>query len=202
VVNYRPPSWTRSTASTRRATTSWREDPCRPESSPHGTYYESNPVSADMVLSDTSAWMFDGVGVKDGDRWATLVGNEYDRVTPEVPTPPSIQVLAHSPVVCRKRATFADMTYYTTESGAGVFSSGSIWFERRLFPDGSGRDAQLIAMVTNILHVFAAGPAGRSHPSVPNLDRFGIRPGYVGRVGPDSEDTPASSRTGSAAARR
>jgi hypothetical protein len=138
--------------------------------------------------------MFDGVGARNGDRWAHLVGNEYDRVTPEVPTPANIQVLAHSPVVCRGRHSFSDMTYYTTDRGAAVFSSGSIWFERHLFPGSPLAVPPAIAMVTNMLHEFAAGPAGHTHPAEPNLERFGIRLGYQATLPPES-DSAASAQT-------
>ncbi len=78
------------------------------------------------------------------------------------------------------KKSFADMTYYTAASGAGVFASGSIWFERHLFPGSAGADdEQMGAMVTNILRTFAQGPAGRDHPSTNNLAILGIRRGYV-----------------------
>ncbi len=166
-----------------RATTSWREAPdAEPESSLTGTYYESNPVDAPMVVVAADAWMFEGTGVQDGDSWPHVVGNEYDRVTLEVPTPPTIEVLAHSPVTVRGRRSYADMTYYTAPSGAGVLSAGSIWFERQVQPGGTGYRAQIIAMVTNVLHAFAAGPVGLAHPSRPNLAELGITPGYLAPV--------------------
>lgn len=184
VVNYRDASADPLTGKDdARVTTSWREPPAAdPESSLIGTYYESNPVDASMVVVDAGAWMFEGTGIRDGDSWPHVVGNEYDRVTPEVPTPPTIQVLAHSPLVIKGRNSFSDMTYYTVDSGAAVFSSGSIWFERQIQPGGTGYKAQMIAMTTNILKAFAAGPAGRVHPSQPNLDRLGITSGYISGI--------------------
>lgn len=164
----------------RVVTTSWREGPYPdPESSFTGVFYESNPVAADMVIADAGAWMFEGTGVTNGTVWPQVIGNEYDRVTPEVPTPETIQVLAHSPLRCRGHDTYADMTYYTTPAGAGVFSSGSIWFERHLAPPGNSFNPQIIRMVTNMLDVFAKGPAGLVHPAVTNLGVLGIRPGYL-----------------------
>jgi hypothetical protein len=164
----------------KRVTTSWREAPAaNPESSLIGTFYESNPVDADMVVVAADAWMFKGTGIENGDSWPHVVGNEYDRVTPEMPTPKTIQVLAHSPVVIKGRRSFADMTYYTADSGAGVFSSGSIWFERQVQPGGTGYKGQIAAMVSNILKAFAEGPAGKAHPSRPNLEQLGITPGYI-----------------------
>jgi hypothetical protein len=179
-----------------RVTTSWREAPAaRPESWITGTYYESNPVKADMVIVDADAWMFAGTGVSNGDRWVDVVGNEYDRVTPEVPTPPTIEVLAHSPVKVRGKSSFADMTYYTTDSGAGVFSAGSIWFERHVAPGGKGTDAQIAGMVTNVLQAFAVGPAGLTHPARPNLEALGIRKGYLAHIEPEAEGHPVPAPT-------
>ncbi len=180
-VNYRDPKLDPMTGKDdKRVTTSWREGPYPyPESSFTGTFYESNPVSADMVIADADAWMFQGTGLRNGDKWPSLVGNEYDRVTLEVPTPSNIQVLAHSPLVCRDHFTFADMTYYTHYSGAGVFSTGSIWFERHLAPPGNGYNRQIIKLVTNILDVFTKGPAGKTHPAKSNLQALGIHAGYL-----------------------
>jgi hypothetical protein len=164
-----------------RVTTSWREAPNpNPESSIVGNFYESNPVDADMIIVHPSHWMFEGTDVRMNQAWTRLVGNEYDRVMLEFPTPENIEVLAHSPLVCKGRASFHDMTYYTADSGAGVFASGSIWFERRLFPGSSGADDEQIgAMVTNILRTFAQGPAGVDHPSSSNLADLGIEAGYL-----------------------
>jgi hypothetical protein len=112
--------------------------------------------------------------------WTGIVGNEYDRVMLEFPTPDNIEVLAHSPVVCKGKRSFADMTYYTAPSGAGVLATGTIWFERHLFPGTHGPDAeQMRIMMTNVLRTFAQGPAGLDHPSANNLAILGIERGYV-----------------------
>lgn len=167
-----------------RVTTSWREAPAaRPESSLTGTYYESNEpgLSYPMVIVEPDAWMFAGTGVTDGHEWPDTVREEYDRVTSSAPTPRRIQVLAHSPVVCQGKRSYADMTYYTAPSGAGVFSAGTLLFEPRLGPlaemddlSDAEPDMQLRRMMANILTEFAQGPAGRRHPAQPNLDRLGI----------------------------
>ncbi len=164
-----------------RVTTSWREAPkANPESSIIGNYYDSNPVDADMVVVHPDHWMFAGADVERQQVWKRFVGNEFDRVTLEVPTPDNIEVLAHSPVVCNGRKSYADMTYYTAESGAGVFSSGSIWFERHLWPGSTAPDdEQARIMVNNMIDAFTAGPAGEVHPSQNNLAVFGIRRGYI-----------------------
>ena len=163
-----------------RVTTSFRESPSpNPESTLTGSYYECNPVEADWVVGDASMWMFEGSEFKNGDRVAKMVGNEYDRVTPSAPTPPNIQVLAHSPVTCRGNASFADSTWYTVPSGAGVFTAATFGWSPRLLeacPAGPPTTpiCKLQKVTHNILTAFSKGPAGIAHPSVSNLAKFGI----------------------------
>jgi hypothetical protein len=168
-----------------RVTTSWRDAPSpRPESAMIGNFYECNPVNADMVVGEASSWVFTGTGLKNGDKLPKLVGNEYDRVTPERPTPPNIEVLAHSPVVCRGVKSFSDVSYYTAPSGAGVFATGTFQIEAHMglpCTDDKihGVDCQVRKIMTNVLVAFGNGPTGADHPSKNNLDHFGIRRGYV-----------------------
>ncbi len=188
-VNYRDPKEDPllGTGDQELVTAEWRAAPAaRPEASLIGNYYESNPVKADMVVVAPDSWIFAGTGLAAGDRFVDMVQNEYDRVTPEVPgTPPGIQVLCHSPLTCRGRASFADVTYYTAPSGAGVFATGTLWWERQLGPvcrddAASHTDQCHIRRITaNVLQAFVAGPAGLTHPAVSNLAELGIRAGYV-----------------------
>jgi hypothetical protein len=168
-------------------TAEWRAAPAaRPEASLIGNYYESNPVRADMVVVAPDSWILAGTGLPAGHRFVDMVQNEYDRVTPEAPgTPANIEVLCHSPLVCRGRPSFADVTYYTAPSGGGVFATGTLWWERQLGPlcaggDPSHTDQCHIRRITaNVLEVFLTGPAGHVHPSLSNLGPLGIAPGYV-----------------------
>jgi hypothetical protein len=164
-------------------TVSWREPPLRrPESSLVGTYYECNPVEADMVIADPSAWVFAGTDMAAGDRFVGLVGPEYDGYEPTAPQPPGpVQVLAHSPLRCRGQADHSDMTYYSTPSGAGVLATGTNWWVSRLSPDCKADpkcDPRIGRITTNILEAFGAGPAGRAHPSRANYSEIS-RPGSV-----------------------
>ena len=163
-----------------RVTTSFREPPAAdPESALIGNYYECNPVEADWVVADASAWMFEGSGFVDGERVPGMVGNEYDRVTPGVPTPDNIQILAHSPVDCRGLQSHADSTWYSAASGAGVFSAGTFGWSPLMNascppgPPATG-ECKLVKVTENILEALAAGPAGAAHPSTWNGDRFGL----------------------------
>ncbi|MFN2607307.1 MAG: N,N-dimethylformamidase beta subunit family domain-containing protein [Acidimicrobiales bacterium] len=162
-----------------RVTVGWREPPVnRPESSLVGDYYQCNPVKADMVVADPSAWVFAGTGLAAGDKLKDLVGPEYDRYDPSAPQPPGpVQVLTHSPLHCGGQASYSDMTWYTTASGAGVFATGSNWWISRLnltcVPSDSCLEQHALRITLNVLDAFSLGPAGRSHPSVSNVSSLG-----------------------------
>jgi hypothetical protein len=174
-------------------TVSWRDAPSsRPESSLIGQMYECNPVEADMVIVDAGAWMFEGSELENGDKLPDAIGNEYDRVMPESPTPENIQVVAHSPVTCGGKRSYADATYYTAASGAAVFAVGTFWWIEPLkteCPNGPAThtDCQIQRVVENILRSFAIGPNGERHPSVNNLAKLGIKKGYISKITPPDE---------------
>jgi len=173
MICYKRPSDPLTTVDKSQSTVDWREPPLSdPESSLTGTYYESNPVDADMVITDPTNWLFAGTGATAGLHLPHVVALEYDRVNPGVPTPHDIEVLTHSPVVCRGIHSYADSAYYTVSSGAGVFNSGTLGFASALPEAGAtGMTAQVIGgELTNLLTVFAAGPAGLDHPARRNID--------------------------------
>ncbi|MCX4791196.1 MULTISPECIES: N,N-dimethylformamidase beta subunit family domain-containing protein [unclassified Streptomyces] len=156
-------------------TNDFRQPPgASPESSLTGVLYEGYPVDAPYVVGRSDHWLFEGTGVKRGDSFDHLVGVEYDRVTPGMPTPAPLEIIAHSPLVCAGRPSHADSAYYTVPSGAGVFASGTMrWVEALMAGTrengrNHGMDARTGAFVTrsteNLLHAFAAGPCGRSKP--------------------------------------
>ncbi|HEY2959239.1 MAG TPA: N,N-dimethylformamidase beta subunit family domain-containing protein [Actinomycetota bacterium] len=172
-VNYKPwssgddPAWKTDPS---EVTTDWRRPPLNdPESRLLGAEYECNPTFAAGVVVRPSSWLFAGTGVRAGTLLPGLVGDEYDRVQPGAPRPPGVQVLLHSPVRCRG-PSFADATWYTAGSGAGVFDAGTgSWVcqldracaERRR----SAATARVVRAVTvNLLRRLAAGPAGADHP--------------------------------------
>jgi hypothetical protein len=152
----------------------------RPESVVTGVYYQCNPVKADMVVAQADSWLMAGSGLKAGDRLTGLVGSEYDQVTPTVPTPRPMEVLFHSPVTCLGHHQFSDAAYYSTPSGAGVFASGtSSWvcglvYECTFHPQDRRIVDAVTTITTTLLKTFAAGPAGKAHPAIDNLDRHNI----------------------------
>jgi hypothetical protein len=118
--------------------------------------------------------------VRAGSRFAHLVGIEADRVYPTSATPRPLQVLSSSPYRCLGAATSSQSVYYTTASGAGVFNAGTLrWtcaLHRRCgVVTVSGAAARFTRRVTaNVLRVFAAGPAGLTHPARDTVDRYSL----------------------------
>jgi hypothetical protein len=159
-----------------QVTSDWREPPSPdPESSLIGTSYEGYPATAAYQVSAPDSWLFAGTGVREGTRFANLVGVEYDRVNPAYPVPRPIQVLSHSPLVCQGVASFADSAYYTHAGGAGVFNSGTMRWVEAIFGDQphgiDDRGTAFARQVTaNLLRAFADGPAADSSPARDNLD--------------------------------
>jgi hypothetical protein len=156
-----------------QVTTQWRSPPSDdPESSLTGTFYQCNPVRADMVITDPDNWLFAGLHLRPGTRLRGLVGSEYDRVDLGAPTPRPIEILAHSPLRCAGTADHADMAYYSTPSGAGVLDVGtSDWVAGLDSRDGLVRSV-VLEVTANLLTVFAAGPAGLVHPARDNAARY------------------------------
>lgn len=163
-----------------QATYQWRDGPDpRPESVLTGAYYQCNPVHANMVVADSSNWLFAGVSVHRGSVLPGLAGQEYDSVDLAVPTPRPMEVLFHSPVACRGTASFQDTVYYTVPDGAAGFDSGTSAWVCGLTPTCSRGDTPFDqqvtgAVTTNLLKAFAAGPCGRLHPAQDDIARLGI----------------------------
>ncbi|MFJ6212614.1 N,N-dimethylformamidase beta subunit family domain-containing protein [Streptomyces sp. NPDC092296] len=164
-----------------QVTNDFRREPAPdPESPLTGVLYEGYPTEAPYVVTRPDHWVFAGTGVRAGDSFKALVGVEYDRVTPDQPTPRPIEVIAHSPLVCNGSHSHSDSAYYTTPGGAGVFATGTMRWVESLAATGKsvhgvrhgidGRTGAFTTRVTeNVLRAFAAGPAGHTHPATDNL---------------------------------
>ncbi|MGH7233039.1 MAG: N,N-dimethylformamidase beta subunit family domain-containing protein [Nitrospiraceae bacterium] len=108
-----------------RVTTRWREAPVNlPEESFIGVMYESDPVDADVIITDPGHWVLSGTGLKEGDRLPGLLGYEVDRTFGHAP--PGTAVIAHSPYRFGDGTRYADMASYTTAAGTTVFATGTI----------------------------------------------------------------------------
>ncbi len=117
-------------------TVDWNQAPLdEPESELIGAMYQSVRAVADMVVTDSSSWFFDGCNLSDGQTLPKVILGEYDRYVPSLPGPSNIDVLAHSPVP--GQANWSDLTYYTAPgNGGGVLASGSASFVAQLSTTG------------------------------------------------------------------
>lgn len=137
-----------------------------------GALYECNPVHASLVVTDAASWLWK-VLASAGTTVPDVVGS--DRVNPGAPTPPGIEVLTHSPVVCRHTHSFSDSSYYTEPGGAGVFDAGtSLWVAGLGGPGlpavtSRGGQRLLTAVTSRLLSAMAEGPLARAHPASGNL---------------------------------
>jgi hypothetical protein len=195
-VNYRTEADPLMETDPSEVTTDWREPPQpRPESVLTGALYECNPVDAPFVVPEKPKWPLSAAVDGAGEEFKGLVGPEYDRVDPAFTTPRPITVLSHSPVTCRGRPSYADSSYYTVPGGAGVFDAGTMRWVCAL--GGGCRNHGVTAAATTfvqqvtaeLLRAFLAGPVGKTHEAVDNVDDIGEFLGdatvrrYVPRVG-------------------
>jgi hypothetical protein len=162
-----------------------------PESEITGTFYECNPVSAPYVVWDDKNWLLAGTGARRGTSFPGMVGPEYDRINPAVRTPHPIEALSHSPLRCGNGSSFADSSYYTVPSGAGVFTAGTMrWVCAMTGSDcGHGVNAAAKAFVDTVtetlLRAMAEGPVGILHPALDNLSQIHPYQGYSVQPGTD-----------------
>ena len=164
----------------KEATSRFRDPPAaRPENDLVGMQYECYPVDADYVVVSPRWWGFRGTGLERGDRIEGLVGPEADRLYPDRLTPRPMEILSHTAYDCRGVVTSSQSVYYTTPSGAGVMTAGTLRWGCALVdscehPLGE-RASDFVATVTdNLLRKFAAGPVGTRHPASDNLDEWDV----------------------------
>jgi N,N-dimethylformamidase beta subunit-like, C-terminal len=99
----------------------------RPEEALLGVHYSCSNVDSDIVIRDTDSWVFEGTGLRDGDKLKGLLGYEVDQIGDA--SPKNIQLLGVSPFPCGRSRVESDssyMTIYRAESGAYVFAAGSV----------------------------------------------------------------------------
>ncbi len=161
-----------------RVAAQWRFGPTnRPENELLGIMYAADPVDFAWVAGDTDHWLYKKSGFKPGEKVPHMVGHEYDKVWTEGPfanyTPGNINVLATSPVVTSEGdKDVAHTTYYTAQSGAGVFAAGTIRWSWGLDDYGTGtnitthfhnpgvKSEKVQRFTENLLEVFSKGEAG------------------------------------------
>jgi hypothetical protein len=136
-----------------------------------------------MKLVNTDNWVFNDVDLSMGRTMKKLVAIEADGLGPSSSEPSNLEVLASSPVMYKNSRYNHAMTYYSADSGAGVFATGTIGWINALDVAEWGDEAVstfVRGVTTNVLQAFATGPAGVAHPSVGNasLYRTSVQPVY------------------------
>ena len=183
-------------------TTNWPSPPDpQDESALTGLEYQCNPVNAPMVVVNPTSWIFSGTNSYTGKTIPHLIGSEFDQYLPYVPHPSNVEILSHSPLLCRNVPYFSDMVYYSTSSGGGVFSTGTNYWVVTLqsgCPPFAGLcpDPFTDQVTTNVLEAFGSGGVGSAHPSVSNADQIFYHPPF-GPLKPIATTTTTSSTTSS-----
>jgi len=142
--------------------------------------YLSPGVTASMVISDASSWVFRGTDLNDGSSLTGVIASDFDHVI--AGSPSNVEILAHSPIRAGEATisggtwdgeSYSDMVYFTNPtSEAGVIDTGNnVWIgDLRTCVEAECSAPTLRKITNNILRVFGRGPAGISYPSVPNAD--------------------------------
>jgi hypothetical protein len=166
LVNYRNDSDPMLATNPAEVTVQWREQG-PPEAAVVGIQYACAGLDDDLVVVHASHWIWAGTNLHDGQHLPKLVGQEADALAPS--SPANIDMLAASPIVCLgAHHELARVSYYSAPSGAGVFAAVTNHWVCAL----DAHDCSVSANITpirvatiNVLAAFAAGPAGRTHPS-------------------------------------
>jgi hypothetical protein len=157
----------------RQTTVRFRDSPYpMPENAVIGQLYDAFPAAGDLTIRDPDFFLFADTGAREGSRYPGLIGPETDRYYAMKNTPSPMQIPALSDVKSRNGNTWSTITYYTTDSGAGVFATGTMGWVRSLprpvkisgIPAESTEFARQVT--TNLLQAMAAGPMGTEHPAV------------------------------------
>jgi hypothetical protein len=147
----------------------WRERPVNnPEAPLVGQMYgHIVRRPGDWRAMNTDHWLYEGTGLRDGDRLVNLVGQEYDSYFPEFANPHTV-LLAQGPVDAVIRpdqltgpfasAAIHTATMYTADSGATVFAAGTFQWSWAIdeFGDRSWRgfatpyDERVVRMTRNL----------------------------------------------------
>ena len=163
-------------------TSDWQDppDPQPPSTLTGEAYGCFTHARLPAVVVDPHSPFFAGTEVTAGTSLPGLVGEETDRVMPGTVQPGPVEILMHSPFPCPQGwSSYADTTYYTVPSGAGVFDSGTqSWVCALAASCADRRTAAVVRRITdNLLLLFARGPAAAAAPVHPNAASVYARSG-------------------------
>lgn len=139
-------------ANPHEATVLWRDKPIdEPENALLGEMYGGAlSVSAPLVLAAGAESFLSNTTLHAGSALQGLIGGEYDRVYHNKLTPPTLSILAASPLHCIQTnlcptsgIDTANATIYTASSGARVFDAGTFYWAWGLDDDSFDPGAQI-----------------------------------------------------------
>ena len=180
IVNYRSTADPIMATDPSLATVNWSQYPSdQPESAFSGSIYGGADGAGSLVVADSASWLWRGTGLRDGSVLTGALGGEFNHYNPQVQNPANVQIFGHS----RVGGGTSDITYVAGGSQGGVFATGTGWWIYRLSNAPKmhggwvpaalpGVTGALTRATTNVLALFARGPAGRMMPSVDNTRLF------------------------------
>lgn len=145
-------------------TVQWRESPVQqPEQTLLGVMFGTVPVDGDILVTQPTHPLFEGVDLPAEHRLSSLLGYEIDQAFPGGPA--GLTILAHSPYLKDGQVHHGDMTLYRAESGAPVFATGTIQWSWGLDDYNapalrSARSSDAVQRLTvNVLRLLVSGAA-------------------------------------------
>jgi hypothetical protein len=118
-----------------KVTTLFRNPPVnRPENELFGIMYRGIPDKTyPMVITNASHWVYQGTGLKNGDKIPGVIGGEIDRYDGEIP---GVELLARSPINLYGKNSVADVIWWEKSYGTKAFSVGTFYWNWFLDPYG------------------------------------------------------------------
>lgn len=158
-------------------TTLWRQGPAPdPESTLTGSVYGDREVKGMFTVEDPGFFAFAGTDAVRGATYPGLTAGEVDRLYPTAQRPEfahagNLLLFAHSPAAgVHDSHGWADSTFYTAASGAGVLNMGTLdWLQAQYDAAVPARSRAFASRVTqNIIRAAALGPIGHRFTTVPH----------------------------------
>jgi hypothetical protein len=118
-------------------TVRYRDDPdARPENQLTGVLYQLGDYpngTLPLYVADPKHWLFEGTGVKAGDRAAVALGGEWDEPADDANEPAGVDVVLSSPAFDQAgRATTSAASVYEPTDHSYVFAAGTEEFAHAL----------------------------------------------------------------------
>ncbi|QTC40478.1 cell wall-binding repeat-containing protein [Bacillus sp. V3] len=118
-----------------KVTTQFRNSPVnRPENELFGIMYRGIPDKTyPMVVTNASHWLYQGTGLRNGDKIPGVIGGEIDRYDGEIP---GVEMIARSPINLYGKNSVADVIWWEKPNGTKSFSVGTFYWNWFLDPYG------------------------------------------------------------------